>query len=336
MNTEQKARFNIWLANSVTGLIQPRKPKANVLIADFSRYPPPLRCRNKVRVDRFFPHFCQRLSRHEFASVFVHDCESLQRNLRTDGTPNILINLLVEGAGNWIYTLPQHLEKSISLIFNSRRLGDIVGCRKITNTLLAEHGISVPKQNPPPSGQRKIFSLGGGYPNSATVTNTYEQLESGRYNVEFIDTRIAFQNKTYFTSLRMMCIGSRVVKFIIRARDCEEQRPEARDRNTPPNPNLIDHIYQKIVTSNQNRLLAMVEDIEAVYGPGFYAHDIVLDKDTGIPYLCETELKFFPDTYTRTFRGLLDDTHPMYSTMSYRNYAKRAANKFADYCYSSI
>ncbi len=336
MNAEKKARFNIWLANSLIRFNQPRNPKANVLIADFSRYPPPLRNRNKVRVDLFFPHFCQQLGRNGFASVFVHDPESLQRKLRTDGMPNILINLLGEGADNRIYALPPHLENSISLIFNSRRLGDIVGCRKTTNTLLAEHGVSVPRRNPLTSGKRKIFSLGGGYPNSATIADSYQELESGRYNVEFIDTRMAFQGKTYVTSLRIMCIGSRVIKFIIRARDCKEGRPEARDRNTPRDPNLIDHLYQKMVVSSQDRLLAMVEDIESVYGPGFYAHDIVLDKNTGNPYLCETELKFFPDTYMRVFQGLLDDKNPMYSTMSYRSYAKRAAAEFMDYCNASI
>ncbi len=320
--------FNIWIANALIGRSQPRNLQRKVLIADFASKP--LRNRNKVNCAKFFPQFCKVLRNYGFGSVFVHDIESVRCNATHDRSRNILINLLGEDRDEAKCELGDELLDRFSLVFNPYSLARIVASREATNELLSSHGVPVPKRN---ATDRKIFSLGNtGYPNSAMILDESEQLDSGRYNVEFIDTRIEIGNKSYFTSLRIMCVGSRVLKYVIRARDTGEQRPEARDANTPLDPGLIRHLYGVLVEANEEKLISLAKQAERAYGPGFYGHDVVVDRNTGDPFLCESELKFYPGTYMRRLHGLLDDDDRRFSTEKWKDYADRSAHEFVKYC----
>ena len=70
----------------------------------------------------------------------------------------------------------------------------------------------------------------------------------------------------------------------------------------------------------------------AAFGPGFYGHDVVVETTSGNVFVCETALKFFPDSYMRKFRGLLDSENKLFSTTDWKDYAKDSAFAFVDYC----
>ncbi len=328
-----KLGSNIWIANKIIGRLQPENPQLKVLIADL--YSHPLRNRNKVDAAKFFPSFCKVLSQNGIGSIFVYDVVSMERNLLGSGGRNILINLIAEGRDNNAYNVSSCVLKNFDFVFNPYNLAQIVGSREVTNRYLSSRGVSVPssdRRSTYNTTGRRVFSMRKtGYPNTAIILDSSDEADNENYNTEFIDTRIQFGDKIYYTSVRIMCIGTRAVKFVIRARDCSEQRPEARDANTPLNVDLIRFLYVRLVEKNLKKLLSLTVRAGTAYGPGFYAHDVVIDKDSGDPYLCETELKFFPDTFMKKFQGLLDNEAALFSTVSWKEYAKISAHHFMKY-----
>ena len=302
------------------------------MIADLSSNP--FRNRNVVDSAKFFPRFCKVLCQHGFSSVFVHDLNSIEKGLEDNRPKNILIFVAPGFQGDAAFCAQKELRDRFLLIFNPPYLQQLVSDRQATNRFLLAHGVPVPRSNV--SG-KKVFSIGkSGYPNSATIVDTFESAPSGCHNTEFIDTRIEVDGKQYYTSLRLMCIGPSIMKCVIRARDCSENRPEARDRNTPVEPDLIRNIYKLLVVPNYHKLVSLAALVEVAYGPGIYAHDVVLDRVSGDPFICESEFKFYPGTYMRRFRGLLDSDNRLISTSTWDEYAKCSALEFIRYCCGSL
>ena len=278
---------------------------------------------------KFFPSFCRVLGKKEIGSVFVYDIDSMERNLQDSRDKNILINLISERKINSVYNIPSDVLKKFNLVFNSYSLAEIVRNKKVANEYLSSCGVPVP--NAPCSGM-KVFSMekAGGH-DTAIVLDTSDKISEDRYNTKFIDTRVQFKNNIYFTCVRIMCIGSRAVKFVVQARNCREHSVEVRDVNTPLDLPLIRYLHSKLVKNNLGKLLSLAEKAGAAYGAGFYAHDVVIDNDSCDPYICETELKFFPDAYTRKFRSLLDNENALFNTVSWKEYAKVSAIHFIKY-----
>ena len=284
-------------------------------------------------IRKFFPSFCRSLARRRIGCIFVHDTESIEKAVSFPGR-KILINLINEGYGNnQVYDLCDSLAEEFDLIFNPFWLAQIVANRHATNDFLSAHGISVPRRD---VAGRQVFSMSSHRRSSSAVIFDNSNLApSDAYNVEFVDTTIPIDGKHYYTSVRMMCIGTRVIKLIARARDCSENRPEVRDINTPQDRAKLRSLYDTIVIPNLGRLTVLAKVAGDAFGPGFYAHDVLIDSDSGEAFVCETELSFFPTTFMRRQRGLLDDAGTLFSTCNERIYASYAADQFATYCANS-
>ena len=324
-----KIGSNIWIANKIIGRYQPKNPRQKVIIADL--YSNPLRNRKVVDAAKFFPSFCRVLGKNEIGSVFVYDIDSMERNTQDSVDKHILINLISERKINPAYNIPSSILKKFNLVFNSYSLAETIRNKKVTNEFLSSCGVPVPRAQ---SSGTRIFSMEKierGRHDTAIVVDASDKISVDRYNTEFIDTRVQFENNSYYTCVRIMCIGSRVVKFVVQARSCREQCVEVRDVNTPLDLPLIRYLHVKLVKNNLGKLLSLAEKAGSAYGAGFYAHDVVIDKDSGDPYICETELKFFPDAYTRKFRGLLDNENALFNTVSWKEYAKTSAIHFLEY-----
>lgn len=58
------------------------------------------------------------------------------------------------------------------------------------------------------------------------------------------------------------------------------------------NAALVQHFYEKLYLENCARMERFAADLDAALGPGFYHHDLIVERDSGDIYLCETGFKF--------------------------------------------
>jgi len=100
----------------------------------------------------------------------------------------------------------------------------------------------------------------------------------------------------------------------VQARDCGEQDPAARTRDTPQDAGLRAHLRTELVEGDLERVLSFGTKVGRTLGAGLYAHDLLVEADAGELYLCESEFKFYPKPYMRRFKGLLDDEQELFST----------------------
>ena len=328
-NSRHLPKYYFWLANKLIQPFQPKEINTLVLIADLDAEP--LRYKRKVDPLGFFPPFCRVLARYGIGSKFVHDIKGIEQAAQQSNHKSILINLVDEDKPDISkYDFPGDLSKEFRAVFNSYSVARIVSDKMRTNDYLSTHGIAMPRCN---SAGADIFSLPKtGYGHTAAVVDDIESADADKYNTEFIDTRVQFQGKHYYTSLRLMCIGPAVLKILVQARDCDERNPAARNRNTPQDPSLLRHLNAVQVAANLDKLHSLAEDIWRVLGPGFYAHDVLVEAKSGRVLLCESEYKFYPEPFMKKFRGLMDNEDRLVSTCEQASYARIAASVFLEYC----
>ena len=324
----------IWFANKQIKRFKPKEAIARVIIADLQTAHP-LKNRQKVDALRFFPHFCKVLAQEKIESVFVHDIASLEHNLLAGDRKNILINLIdEERSGIDIYNYSDDLMSRCDSVFNSMNSAKIIRDKKATNEFLSAHGILMPKYGTSHHG--RIFSQSRtGYSSAAKLVYEGNQASSDRYNTEYIDTIVQYDGKDYYTCIRIMCIGTRLIKVLVLARDCKEHNPEVRDLNTPQDRSLLQYLYKQMAVPTLGQLVSLGERIGILFGPGFYAHDVLVDNRSGLAYLCETELKFYPRAFMKRFRGMFDKEQVLFSTCNQNTYAQYAASEFVDYIKSA-
>ena len=52
----------------------------------------------------------------------------------------------------------------------------------------------------------------------AFIVDNLQELDEERYNTEFIDTTVQFRESVYFTCIRLVCIGTYLIRIYIRER----------------------------------------------------------------------------------------------------------------------
>ena len=98
---------------------------------------------------------------------------------------------------------------------------------------------------------------------------------------------------------------------------------QARNRDTPRDPELLRYLRAELASADLERLLSFAARVGRTLGPGFYAHDVLVEAGSGELYLCETEFKFYPRPFMRRFRGMLDGEGELFSTCGQGAYARR-------------
>jgi len=121
------------------------------------------------------------------------------------------------------YDLPNGLLGEFAAIFNSCSLVRILRDKRKTNDYLTSAGMQKPGWG---AGRgKKVFSLPRtGYGHAARLADYAVQLDDASYSAEFIDTKVRFKDRLYYTSLRLMCIGPNVLKVIVQVCDFGEQK----------------------------------------------------------------------------------------------------------------
>ncbi len=323
--------YRLWKANDQIRQCQPTNAKAKVIIV--SAHAKPFNTRGKVRSGIFFPPFCRVLAKHGLASVFVHDLAGLEREVRPpDGLPIIVIDLV-----NELYDpldrfcIPENLASSVRAIFNSRPIAKIIRDKREANLFFSRNGILMPRLDNL-AGKRIFSNLRVGSKEAVFLFNDIHTAPEGRYNAEFIDTTARIGDNAFYTTVRLMCVGPCLLQAYVRARNVSENNPSVHNADTPQDRALSDRLYDMLIRSRLEDYVSFARAVGNVLGPGFYAHDILVDNDTGGLVLCESGFKFFDESYWERIRDIVDGRDFQYNVFNQENYAQYAAAVFVGYC----
>jgi hypothetical protein len=132
---------------------------------------------------------------------------------------------------------------------------------------------------------------------AVTVLDRLDQADADRYNTSFVDTRVTHAGRTYYTCVRLLCVGPHVVHGYVRARDVAEGSASVHNADTPLDPALLGILHESQVDARMAEHADVAARVAAALGPGFYAHDIVVPNDGGAVQLCETGFKFNDGSY---------------------------------------
>lgn len=282
--------------------------------------------------EKFFPSFCKVLAQCGISSVYVHGMDGLEDLLSKQGsTSTILINLIHELYDNLDdYELPNRILQNTSAVFNSCPTARIIRDKRRTNLFLSNEGVPMPILDPE---NEKIFSNARiGTNERVIISDTSGVSDKNRYNTKFIDTQIKFEQKIYYTCIRLVCIGSMIVQIYVRASDIENGNPSVHNADTPRDRNLLDNLYDLLVFPQMQNFESLAQKIESALGPGFYVHDVLVEKETGNVYLSEVGFKFFDQSYFDPMMGVTDDRNFLTGVMDMETYAAYAASVFVTYC----
>lgn len=151
-----------------------------------------------------------------------------------------------------------------------------------------------------------------------------------RYNTRFIDTTTEFRGKNYFTSLRIMAVGTEVATVFMRCRPVTDGPVSVHDKDTPLDADLLCFLHERLVGPQMPAIRNMAQKIGSKIGLGFYAHDVLPERGTGKLYLCETGLKFH-DWTIRDHLEPIADRLPFFAHDISDACVHRAVRLFADH-----
>lgn len=302
-----KQRNSEWVDRQFQALGNITKPAAHarrVVLTGFTRFG--FSGKGKVYQGDYFPGFTRALADHDIDCHFVWTEKDLC-DLTEQGNTAI-IHLFNEELP-WPYTEEIcRAEANADVVFCSRRAGSIVSNKINANRYLSAQGIGMP---PEVIGEDAgtVFSnsvIGSG--KRVIVTSDRTKLPEGRYNTAFIDTRVDFGGKTWYTMFRIQAVGGLVHHAYVRARDTAERAPSVHSKDTPANAGLIEHLYDILVAPRRAEIHAHAKKMGDILGPGFYAHDMVVCRETGKMYMVEAGFKFNDSPYAAYLESVHEDT----------------------------
>ena len=267
------------------------------------------------------------------ATSCITDFRSLGHELEiSEGVPTVLISLMNETFDDLDeYDIPEDLLKKANAMFNSHRTAGIIKDKRKANETLSRQGIMMPSLKIDEG--KKVFSNARvGSKENAFVLEKLQEIDDERYNTEFIDTRVPFENSVYFTCVRLVCIGTRTLQIYVRARDVEENNPSVHNKDTPKNPELLEHLYRNLVAPRLEQLHALGNRIGRALGPGFYVHDVLVDNNSGHLFLCESGFKFYDSSYAKPMMNVVRDRNLQRTILDQETYAGYAGSVFVAYC----
>ncbi len=304
-----KQREARWVDNNFASLgdiALPAGRPRRVIFTAFSRFG--FSGKGKVYTEDYFPAFTHHLARNGVDCHFVWTQDQL---LETASLGNFVIVHLFNEEKVIPYTEAiRSAEMQAEAVFCTQRAASIVSNKRLANKVLTGHGISMPKlvdAGQPATVQ--VFSnaeMGSG--KRVIVSKVGENLSDQRYNTEFIDTRISFGGKTWYTMFRIQAVGGYIHHAYVRARDVAERSPSVHSKDTPANAALIEYLYDKLIAPRRAEIAQHTRLLGEILGPGFYAHDMVVCQSTGRLYMVESGFKFNDSPYAAYVEAAQDDT----------------------------
>ena len=326
-----RGEFRVWRENKRIRRFQPKRDRARVVIAALG--PSGLKTRGKVSPRRFFPPFCNVLGQCGVSTVYVHDRAGFWREFnRPASSPIILIDLVNETYDDLgAHDIREEFSQYATAVFNSHHTAEIIRDKKKANIFLSENGILMPGLDN--LKDKKIFSNARvGSNEEVYICEDESEIDQDRYNSEFICTKQRYGGDCYYTSVRLMCIGPHLLQIYVRARDVNENNPSVHTKDTPQDGELAKHLFSRLVNPHLDEYSSLAKMMGSVLGPGFYAHDVLIDSNSEELYVCETGFKFFDDTYSSRMEGIVKDRKFRIGLLNQKTYAGYAASVFLTYC----
>ncbi len=156
------------------------------------------------------------------------------------------------------------------------------------------------------AGTRRVFVNSNTSPGTqAHIAADAEAFSSADYNTEFIDTRVTWQRRPYFVSLRAMAAGRRLVGITLRTVPADSGKVAARAATTPADPDLLNHLYAAYMPWT-GQIMDVVRRLGEVLGPGLYHHDLLPEPASQKIYVCESGFKIQNVAAGWRFDGIRD------------------------------
>lgn len=304
--------------------LDPDDPRGTVIFSGLGRRG--FAAKGKIDPTDFLPPFIHALWRSGLRTRFAATPDELRAGLGTAGRRPAIVHIYDEERETGALALADDVCADAGLVFNRVALGAAVARKDETNRRLSAHGVRVPRmmQNVEP-GETAFSNAPGASGAEVSLVRRPGALDPARYNTAFIDTRRSFRGAEYHTTIRLMCVGGTPVAAWVRARPVEEGSPSVHSRNTPLDPDLIEHLHGTLIAGREAEFTALAERIESALGPAFLAHDLLIDRETDEIQVCETGLKFHDETYrrhTRPVAAMLPCLAPIHSPAFIENSAQ--------------
>lgn len=281
----------------------------------------------KMQPACFLPPFCAVLASRGIASHFVSSPQDLA--VRT-GPHTVVVHIYRE-VGCDIAEPGIVAAQKDSIVFNAPLVGRMIADKKAAHRAFSEAGLPMP---PLARGdERYIFSNAVQDSGAATrLLKAGQELNPERYNTAFIDTRVAYEGKSYFTTVRLMCVGPHILHAYVRAGEVSaEGGPSVHAIDTPLEPDLIEFLQRTLVLPRREELKTLAARIADLLGPGFYSHDLLIERDSGAIFISESGFKFHDWSYGNRIRPIAHAL-PSHRAILTPEYARRAALLFLAVC----
>lgn len=268
---------------------QPSQPRGRVVITALTHWG--FHGLGKVDPNKFFPPFCDVLATEGIATKFVRTPKELSQFVDEE---TCIIHIYREIGSRIDSDEIFDAQRRARVVFNHPSIGPLIGRKDEAHRLFTRNGIAMPARS---SKSGLVFS--NAPHDSAAPANVVKDLslvDPERYNTEFIDTRVKVGDREYYTTVRIMCVGREIIHAFVRARDVREGSASVHAKDTPLDAGLINYLQDLLVKPYLDNFRVLAESIELVLGPGFYSHDLLIDKHGNV-FVCEAGLKFSDDTY---------------------------------------
>jgi hypothetical protein len=263
------------------------RPKGHVIIA--ATESDAIRARGKVEPALFFPGYATRLAE---LGCQLHFAGSLAEIAAVPDHENAcLIELYNEE--RTVPAADRHAGGSGpgGLIFNHPDAGRQMGDKRRTNAALTAAGVAMPPLADGTTGP--VFTNeAAGTSRHAWVVEDRSALDPERYNTAFIDTTFRFEGRAYFSTVRLLCVGPRIVHSFVGLRVADRARPSVHGVSTPLNAALYNAAYAHLFEARRDEHEAIAQGIDRALGPGFYHHDLLVPSDGGPVLVAEVGYKF--------------------------------------------
>jgi hypothetical protein len=245
----------------------------------------------KGRPQQFLPVLQYGLHKRGLNSFFYQNASRALEAAATHAAKPTIAVLIYNEDGRDTYPDPaliDQLRREIRdlVIVNEINTGPIVASKPQTNRTLAAHGVKVPSA----ANRGLAFSTEMSGSNKPAFLVDSSAVDPRRHNTEFIETRREFRGEHFYISLRAAAVGQTMVAAWPRLRAASDG-PVVHTKDTPLNPEAIEHFYRELVVDRTESLTEICRRIGAALGLGIFAHDILPAID-GAYYVCETGFKY--------------------------------------------
>jgi hypothetical protein len=274
----------------------------------------------KLTPGLFLPIFARACGQRGFqVMAFPDPADFLSRQDLAQPATVILVysevRMLRAGLDPTLQKVLERAQRVGSTVVHPPGVGLAIADKLTTRSLLVPAGIRMPELVTEKSGMVPVFSNEIVGSNRPVQLHGSDALDPSRYNTRYIDAVHHYHGRAYHVSLRAMAVGPTCVAVYVRARPVSERNPSVHNKNTPVDRGLLNHLHAEIVVPRHDEIHSICERIGSRLGPGFYAHDIVPERESGLLYVCETGFKFDDHTWRNRMaplRGSLacDDGNP--------------------------